>query len=312
MGFLSEFRYPTKWYSKLVSAVLALIFFALLSTATISGVLLYRIVSPSRSRAEINIKDFPGRPEVVSFTVPGVGPRDGWFFPGLKTAPTIILCHGYQSDRGELLTLVTALQDNQYNVFLFDFAGHGASTGFTTFGYREAEELHGAIAAMAKRNDVDRNRFGLWGANLGGYASIAVAARDSRVRALAVDSVYDQPEEMVRLQVQHSGLSALPLMERTVIFAFRLLNYSYRREPPLSARLGRLQGIFKLYITANDEPQLAQYTHELFARSPEPREQVILLKGNYAGMLDEEKRVYENRIVSFFLLRVPPGGIPRR
>ncbi len=311
MGLLSELRYPTRWYTQLISAALALIFFALLSTATLSGFLLYRMVSPARSRADINLRDFPGRPEVVPFTIPGVGQREGWFFPGLKTAPTIILCHGYQSQRGELLTLVSALQDNQYNVFLFDFAGHGSSPGLSTFGYREVEELHGAIAAVARRSDVDRTRFGLWGANLGAYAVVGVAAVDSRVGAFVVDSVYERPEDMVRLRVQRSGLGALPLMKRAAVFNFRLLNYSYRHEPPLSARLSRLRGVPKLFMLANDEPQLAESTRELFLHAPEPREQILLPTGNYAGMLDDQRRVYENRVVSFFLLHLSPSGPPR-
>ncbi len=312
MALVSELRYPTSWYAKLITATLALIFFALLATATISGFLLYRIVSPVQSRSEIDTRGFPGHPDVVLFTVPGVGSREGWFFPGLKTAPTILLCHGYQSNRGELLTLVTALQDHQYNVFLFDFASHGSSPGFTTLGYREAQELRAAIAVLAQRDDVDRSRFGLWGTNLGGYAAVAAAATDPRVRAFAVESMYNQPAEMVRLQVDRSGLSALPLMGRFAQFGFKLLSYSHRHEPPLSQRLTRLASVAKLYIQASDDPQLAQSTRELFLASPEPREQAILAKGNYAAMLDEERRSYENRIVSFFLLHlVPSGRTPR-
>ena len=41
-------------------------------------------------------------------------------------------------------------------------------------------------------------------------------------------------------------------------------------------------------------------------QSPQPKEEAVLAHGNYAGMLDEEKRTYENRIVSFFLSNLPP------
>src|SRR5574337_1878362 len=248
MAFLSEIRYPTKWYARLITAALAVIFFAILATGTISGFLLYRIVSPVRSRPEINTRNFPGHPTVVSFTVPGLGRREGWFFPGLKTAPTIVLCHGYQSNRGELLTLVSALQDHQYNVFLFDFAAHGSSSGYTTLGFRETQELRAALAAVAQRDDVDRTRFGLWGANLGGYAAIAVAAADPRVGAFAVDSVYDHPAEMLRLQVQRTGLGALPFMGRSAELGFKWLNYEHRHVKPLTQRLFGLSGVGKLYI----------------------------------------------------------------
>ena len=171
MSILFELRYPNRWYTKLIMAVLALVFFVVLATASVAGFLVYRIVKPQRATSEINMQSFPGRPDAVDFTVAGLGSREGWFFPGFRGAPTIILCHGYGSSRGELLTLVSALQDHQYNVFVFDFAAHGANGGATTFGYREADELRAAIDALATRKDVDANSFGVWGYNLGAYAA---------------------------------------------------------------------------------------------------------------------------------------------
>ena len=155
MSILYELRYPTKWYMKLVTAVLALVFFAVLATIAIAGFLVYRIVKPQRTSSEIDMESFPGKPDLVDFTVPEIGVRHGWFFPGLRGAPTIILCHGYGSSRGELLTLVSALQDHQYNVFVFDFAAHGGNQGITTFGYREADEVRAAVDTVAARKDVD-------------------------------------------------------------------------------------------------------------------------------------------------------------
>src|SRR5229473_4909730 len=130
MRLFSELRYPTTWYTKLLLVLFALVFFAALATTAIAGFLVYRIVKPQRSSTEISMSSFPGRPEVLDFEVPGgIGKREGWFFPGLRGAPTIILCHGYESSRGELLTLESALQDHQYNVFVFDFAAHGGNPG---------------------------------------------------------------------------------------------------------------------------------------------------------------------------------------
>lgn len=312
MALISELRYPTRWYARVITAFLALIFFALLATATIGGFLLYGILSPPHGRSEIDTQSFPGHPEGVSFSAPSGGSREGWFFPGLKTAPTIILCHGYQSTRGDLLTLVSALQDHQYNVFLFDFAGHGSSLGFTTLGFRESRELRAAVDTVARRTDVDRSRFGFWGANLGGYAAMAEASGDLRVRAFVVESVYDRPSDMLRLEIQHSGLARVPFMGRFVPWVFYWMNYPYRHEPPLSERLAPLTSTAKLYIEASDEPELADSTHALFVHSPEPRDQILIPKGNYTAMPDNEKRVYENRIVSFFLLNLPPSGGSRR
>jgi pimeloyl-ACP methyl ester carboxylesterase len=308
MSILFELRYPTKWYTKLATAILALAFFVLLATTAISGFLVYRIVKPQRSSTEISMASFPGRPDAVEFDVAELGHREGWFFPGLRGAPTIVLCHGYGSSRGELLTLESALQDHQYNVFIFDFAAHGANQGVTTFGYREVDELRAAMDALATRPDVDPTKFGLWGYNLGAYAALRNAENDKRVRAMVLDSVYDKPEQMVKVGVEKNGLGGFPLMVRAAELSFQYLNYQHRNDPPLSKGLSQLVNVPTLSIQALDDPELAETTRNIFLKAPEPREQAIIAHGNFASMGDEDKRAYENRVVSFYLLRLPAVG----
>jgi len=312
MSILFELRYPTKWYTKVFTAVVALAFFVGLATLAIAGFLVYRIVKPQRTSSEINMNTFPGRPDPVQFTVAGLGTREGWFFPGLRGAPTIILCHGYESSRSELLTLVSALQDHQYNVFVFDFAAHGANGGMTTFGYKEAEELRAAIDTLAARADLDPTSFGFWGYNLGAYAALREAETDKRVRALVLDSVYDEPKQMVKFEVGSTGLGVFPYMVRSAELSFDWLNYGHKQDPPLSKRLNALSGVPKLYIEASDEPELAELTREIFVKSPEPREQVMIPHGNFVALADEEKRTYENRVVTFFLTHLPATRRPVR
>jgi len=312
MGFISEFQYPSRWYTKLLAALLALVFFWLVATLAISGFILYRIVSPAPSRTNLDFSNFPGHPEDVTYQVRGEGSRDGWFFPGREDAPTIVLCPGYQRNRGELLTLASALQYHEYNVFLFDFSGQGTSPGRSLLGYQEAMELHAVIDALAQRNDVDRTRFGLWGTNLGAYAALSEAESDPRVAAVAVESAYDRPQQELNLLVSRSGLGAMPLISRATNWGFDWLARDYRGTLPLSAGLERLNGVPKLFIEAADEPELAVSTHDLFTRAPDPREEATLARGNYAGMLDDDKRSYENRILKFFLSTLPPASRPRR
>ena len=313
MHIFSELRYPSRWYTKLLTALLALAFFAVLATMAIAGFLVYRIVKPQRASTEINMASFPGRPEVLDFEVPGgIGKREGWFFPGLRGAPTIILCHGYESSRGELLTLESALQDHQYTVFIFDFAAHGANAGISTLGYREVDEVRAAVDLLAARTDLDPTRFGLWGYNLGAYAALREAENDKRIRALVLDSVYDQPKQMVKVGVERNGLGGFPFMVRAAAFSFEYLNYAHRDDPPLSRKLITLAGVPTLYIEALDDPELADTTRQIFLQAPEPREQAIIPHGNFVSFGDDDKRTYENRVVSFFLVRLPAVGRPTR
>lgn len=309
MSILDELRYPTNWYTKLLTVVLALVFFSVLATAAISSVLVYWIVKPQRTSSEISMASFPGRPDEVDFSVIGLGSRRGWFFPGLRGAPTILLCHGYQSSRGELLTLVSALQDHQYNVFVFDFAAHGSNAGLTTFGYREADEVRAAIDSIVRRNDVDPVRFGLWGYNLGAYAALREAELDPRVRALVLDSVYDYPKQMVKIGVEKTGVAGFPLMVSSAQTGFEWLNYGHKSDPPLSAKLKSLNGVPLLFISAADDPELSSITRDMFLKASEPREQQIIGHGNFVNLTDDEKRAYEDRVVTFFLTRLPVSQV---
>jgi hypothetical protein len=90
------------------------------------------------------------------------------------------------------------------------------------------------------------------------------------------------------------------------------LNYAHRDDPPLSAKLPTVAGVPTLYIQALDDPELAEITRQMFLKAPEPREQAIIPHGNFVSLGDEEKRTYENRVVSFFLVRLPATGMAAR
>jgi pimeloyl-ACP methyl ester carboxylesterase len=305
MAALAYLRYPTTRLAKLSSALLALLLFAVVSLSTVAGFLLYQILHPSRTTTNFDLSVMMGHPTTFSFPLPGGGNREGWLYPGLRGAPTIIVCHGYQSQRADVLTLVTALQEHQFNVFLFDFTGHGSSAGVTTLGYKESAELHAALQALAGREDVDPQHFGLWGVDMGGYAALRVAAEDHRVAALVVDDAYADPRDMVQVQMKNSGLTVIPMVGNLADFGFRIFNYNYRNVPPVSQQLASTAGLPKLFIQSDDHPELSTMTLRLFVRAPEPKE-TARDRASYSEMSDDDRKAYENRIVSFFLQGIPP------
>ena len=305
---ISDLRRPTSRITKLVSIVFALAIFALVSVSTISGYLLYETLKPARNPASFDLSVMMGHPTTFSFAEPSGAQREGWLFPGLRGAPAIVVCHGYQSQRADVLTLVTALQDHQFNVFLFDFAGHGTSAGRTTLGYQEEDELRAAVNALAGRDDVDPRRLGLWGVDMGGYASLAVAESDQRIAALVLDDAYDDPRGMLRNEVKKSGLNSLPGVLKFTDFGFRMMNYAHRDDPPLSAHIAKTQGIPKLFVQSDDRPALSDATLQLFVKAPEPK-QTLRQRASYRDMSDDDRKAYENQIVNFFLQSLPPTAV---
>ena len=305
MDVLAELRYPTTPLAKALSGLLAVLLFVAFSIAAVSGFLLYQLLRPARSAPAFDLNVMMGHPAAVSFVLSDGTSREGWFFPGLRGAPTIIVCHGYDSQRTDVLTLVTALQEHQFNVFLFDFAGHGTSPGVTTLGYEETGELRSAINTLSSRDDVDTQHFGLWGEDMGGYVVLEVATSDPRIAAFVVDNPYDDPRDFVRFEVNRSGLAALPFVQKFCDFGFRLLNYRFRHEPPVSPRLIKTRGIPKMFILTDERPALASEAFQLFVITPDPKQMVRERQG-YFNMSDDDCKAYENQVVSFFLVNLPP------
>jgi len=305
-----EFLNSTK-VAKFITAASATLLLLVVALLLVTGFSLYGILSTDSGGGGLDTQNLLGNLDVVPISGPGIPPRDAIFFPGKAGGPTIILAHGLRMRSSSLLTLVAAFQDNGFNVVVFDFRGHGGVKGRTTLGYQESRELLAAIEAVAQRDDIDRERFGIWGHDMGAYAAITAAAADGRVRAVAADSAYDSPEEMLQLQLRNSP-GDLPLIRTLCRWGFRLLNFSDRRTPPLSDRVPAMGGVAKLFIQGRDHPDLAQSTLQLFLKSAEPRQQMPVNRADFNTMTDEEKSDYQKQVVTFFLQNLSPVLKPTR
>jgi len=295
---------------KLLSALLAIALFGVVAIATISGFLLYQVLHPARTPASFDLNVMMGHPVAFSFQTPKGQQRDGWFFPGLRGAPTVVVCHGYLSQRADVLTLVSALQDQQFNVFVFDFSGHGTTPGLSTLGYDERGELEAAINALATRDDVDPKHFAIWGTDMGAYAALEVASTDKRVTAFIVDDPYADPRDMVQILVKPSGLTVIPLVSKFCDIGFRMVNYPYRDDPPVTGQLAKTAGDPKMFMM-DARPGLSDDAVMLFTKAPDPK-QLVRNRVSYLLMTDDDRKNYENQVVSFFLLNIPPTSRPAK
>lgn len=306
MSFFEDIFDTSTAIGKGTFAITILVVLWLMVTGGSAGVLLYNITHPEVRGAGLRPEDLLSKPEVVRFAIPGARDREGWFFPGLTTSPTIILCHGYQGHRSDLITLVSALQKDRFNVFIFDFSAHGSTTGSTSLGPKETKELLAAVDAILQRTDVDRARVGVLGFDLGGYAALAAALSDKRIKAVAVDSAFDQPRVMFNLLAADSLLSRIPLVTTVAWWGYTVTNWGSRQEPALLQRLPALRDTAKFFIQGRDNPVLAEATLQLFLRAPEPRKQSVTPKSKYSEMQEDEKKDYEAEVVHFFLEAFPP------
>lgn len=125
----------------------------------------------------------------------------GWYGEGRRGQgqgdATIIVCHGWAADKGDMLGLTEALRHAGFDVLLFDLHGWGESArGPVTFGDRETGDILGAVRFVREQRPGKAQRIGLIGFSMGAAAAIRATAQDSGIDALVADASY------ARLDVQ--------------------------------------------------------------------------------------------------------------
>lgn len=114
---------------------------------------------------------------------------------------TVIVCHGVGANHSDIEVIHQVLFEAGFQVFTFDFRGHGLSDGHTiTYGLNERMDVLGAYDACLARNDVDSDRLFALGVSMGG-ASLTLALPDMpEVKAAVLDSAFADLTSMVEHQ----------------------------------------------------------------------------------------------------------------
>jgi len=82
--------------------------------------------------------------------------------------------------------IAAILEESQTAVLVFNFRGVGGSQGSHDRGVGEVDDALAALQYLANHPSVDRNRLGMAGYSFGAMITLNAAARDQRIRALAL------------------------------------------------------------------------------------------------------------------------------
>ena len=147
-----------------------------------------RFVYNDRENAGLTPASFGLPFEEVSFQAEDGVPLKGWWVPAAPARGTVVLMHGLNRSRIEMVKKVPFLHARGWNALLFDLRHHGQSGGsVSSFGYFEKGDAH-AGAALARSRSA--GPVVLWGVSLGAATAALAAAEDPGVAGLICDSSY--------------------------------------------------------------------------------------------------------------------------
>ena len=162
----------------------------------------------------------------------------GWLLKGAAGAPAVILAHRYGVDRSWLFNLGIKINEGTGATILWpDLRGHGLNppVAWTSFGSTESNDIRGAIDYVktlkgAEGQSLVSNKIGLYGVEMGAYASLRPAVDDANVRVLVLDSLPETPDDVLQaavrddLEIDNRPLGFLTLLATKTYFLGRFDN----------------------------------------------------------------------------------------
>jgi dipeptidyl aminopeptidase/acylaminoacyl peptidase len=148
------------------------------------------VVSPARSADFTALSD-------VAFTSPDGARLHGWLVPP-RNGALVILLHGSQADRRQMLPQAALLSARGYGVLLFDWPGHGESSGSVHWDSSEREALKAAVDFVGEQPFLHAPRIGVLGFSMGGAIAAQVAGADDRLRAVVLEATFADALEQTR------------------------------------------------------------------------------------------------------------------
>ena len=125
----------------------------------------------------------------------------GWFLPAREKAKgTVLFLHGNAENISTHIANVYWLPAQQYNVFLPDYRGYGASEGSPTLAGVQ-DDINSSMKYLLQRPDIDHERIVILAQSLGGALAIYNVANSPyrpNIKALITESAFSDYRGIVR------------------------------------------------------------------------------------------------------------------
>jgi pimeloyl-ACP methyl ester carboxylesterase len=223
----------------------------------------------------------------------------GWLVPGKPVPLTVVLVPGFKTDRMSMIPYARFLHAAGYQVLLYDSRGTGESDGKFSFGFREVDDVLGAIRFAAERSQL----VGLLGVSMGTGDAIVAAARDGRVKTVVADSPYVNQSRVVD-GLDHLRLGPLnvPLAPIAGLLIDRLAGTDGASFQPI-ASIARIppRGVLLIHARYDANPTTPLSDAVALRRATGGRAELWLApKGGHAEALAAQPEEYRRRVLRFF------------
>ena len=237
----------------------------------------------------------------------------GWLLRGIENGPAVILVHKYGADRSYVLNLGVKLNEStNYTVLMPDLRAHGENPSVqnASFGGCESEDLNSAVQYLRGLKGPNGNplvgKIGVYGVEMGALPALSAAAKDQGIAAIAVDSVPQDSDDVVRDAVVKRypfGSAATSKLAKLGTYLY-FYDGCYRRDPACQTA-ATVSAKNVLLLAGVDAPEFQDSTNKLakcFPAAAKVQSFTNLSPSGYSivnaslGQSDS----YDQRLIDFF------------
>lgn len=227
----------------------------------------------------------------------------GWFI-GTGGKQTILMLHAKDGRRDDptigLMEIARALVQHGYNVFVFDFRGHGESGG-TRVGIAslEVRDVGGALAYLKTRGI---SQVGTLGFSMGAATTLNSAAAYPEMRVLVADSAFADFEQLLDIELpKQTGLPVL-FVPGTMAVSLPLFGMDFGNDQPARsvARLGN-RPVLLIHGTADSSVPLSHAYQLQAAGASNPNLRLwVVPDAEHVRAYRKYPDEYLKRVIGFF------------
>jgi pimeloyl-ACP methyl ester carboxylesterase len=228
----------------------------------------------------------------------------GWWVPADEPLGTVVMVHGLNRTRVEMVKKVPFVHDRGWNALLFDLRHHGDSGGeATTFGVREKDDVRAAIEIARERSPGSTV---LWGVSLGGASVVLAAAEDPEVAGVICDSSFRNLRDTVSHHIRlFRGwrwwlrvVPAWPVTDEVLFWMGRKGGFDTEAADVLGAA-GRLSDRPVLFVANSDDRRVPKEIAFELAEAAGPAAEVLIVPGeSHGGAWRNGTAAYESAAAS--------------
>lgn len=267
-----------------------------------AGIILH---PPAMSPMWIFPEQFGLRYEKISFVTKDGLTLRGWLIPSPSgDKRTILMCHGWGDNKGELLKQTYFLNEQGgFNLVYFDFRSHGESDGeITTIGGLETIDFDAAAAWLREKRPELAGSVGVFGLSMGAAVAVASMPKHADLRCAVVESPFsDYRTVITRWAWNNMRVPYWPLVWLTTVILRRRVNdpkidgfNPVESAPRIAPRpLLVIGGEYDRLMTPED-------VRKVFAAAREPKQLWMVPEGWHAKCREAAGLEYDTRVSGFF------------